>query len=205
MHIHWEQTPEFTTKIDKVVENVKIFIQLFKEFLNRKNTAILMIEATFFKKRELEDLISGDLGQILTKYKKVIIVIPETTLTYLDTEHKRNRNVRARKILKKIVDLFYEAKVEKTLLGNHLQISKNKITFLFPNDYFMQYKEVDDTVLEPEIKFFSIALNFEKFFNVYVTGFNPILWRFCKESGSVQHLNPIKLNEERIKNEYFGY
>ncbi len=205
----WEQIPNFTVEVDKFVENVKIFVQLLREFLDRKNTAILMIESSFFKRRELEDLLDGNLGQILTKYKRVIIVIPETTLSSLDAEHKRDRNIKSRKILRKIVELFYEAKIKKTLLGNHLQISQNaNITFLFPNDYFMQYREykVDDTTLnKPEIKFFSIALKFEKFFNVYITGFNPVLWRFCRESASIQHLNPIKLNKERIKNEYLGY
>ncbi len=206
MHLHWKQTPKFTEEIDKIVKNIKIFVQLVREFLNRKNTAVLLIESSFFKKRELEDLMNNDIGSVLEKYEKVIIIIPDITLTHLEENYKFKKDSKSKKLIKKIKELNYQAKMKKTILGFHQQVSKSKVVFLFPNEY-----DEENHFLTHELKrnpdekeFFFLARKFAKLHDCYITGFNQVLWRYCRRSpANITHLNPFKLNEERIGDEYF--
>ena len=200
-----KQMTEDTIAINKFVEYIKSVKLLFEDFINRKNTAILMIESTFFKERKLEDLIDNKIGVVLEKYNKVIIILPESILFDLekDSKNKKNKNSEEKKLLREIIKLNDEAKMKKNLFGEHLQVSKGKkVTFLFPNEREIYYL-CSKLELQGEGRFISLALKFGKFNDLYISGFNPSICRRCRRSPDIQHLNPLKLNKERIEDKYF--
>jgi len=189
------------------ISSFKTFIKLFKE---RKSTAVLLLEETFFEESDIKG-IKNNQGD-LKDYEHILVVINMTTQIGIQKSCKYGgfpTKGNAKKAFKEIIDFCYKGEMKTGLLGTNFTYTDGKISFILPNIQIdwkldIKYKYIlDNNANKSEMKLFALALEFSKYYDTYISGFNPILYNLCTQSEKIKHLNPRYFNKGRISYDNF--
>lgn len=207
----WILKKKTVSSILNKITNVSYLIEILISYKKRREIATVILDGTFFELNSLNEF-KENIGNVLKKYKHIIIIVPQGTRTSLDKSLKYGgipSKKHARNAFKELKNMEYGAQLKNGLLGLNLQKTEDNITFMFPNErynYALAGKygyKLEGNANKSQIELFVLALKYSSFYKTFIVSTDPTLHTFCQQSWQVDHINPSGLDYRRISNETF--
>ncbi len=177
-------------------------------YLGLEKQAVIILSNTFFTAGSNLKEIQNQLTYF-NNYNKIYIIIPEITMTNLETGAKRGGFPTSRiskKALKEIYALEENSEFTYSLMGNNLEVTKDNVTYLFPNesnDYHLAAKygiRIENHLHKAMIKLLVLAQKYSSmYYDSFVSSTDGILCRYALRR-NIGHLDP-KLKPKRMSYE----